>query len=202
MARRVVGEERGGEVGRVEAEVVTAGGPAGVDAVAVALAVARALPAGVSGGAGPLAAVVPRVPPPAGLTAVVLATDQQPGAVLVGVAVARPLPALVVRLAAVVAAPAGPIEPQSHLDHDGLLTVVRRGVLQEGELRELARLPGKTERIALARPVLCVVVEAAVGALQAGLCNDGGRLTLVEPVGGDVGGCLVQCTLTAKKYPC
>ena len=62
-------------------------------------------------------------------------------------------------------------------------------------------MPGKTERVALARPVLCVVVEAAVGALQAGLGDDGGRLTLVEPVGGDVGGGLVQCTLAAAKYP-
>ena len=99
MARRVVGEEGGGEVGRVEAEVVTTGGPAGVYTVGVHSAVARALPAGMIRSAGPLAAVVPRVPPPAGLAAVVPAADQQPGAVLVGVAVARPLPALVVPLA-------------------------------------------------------------------------------------------------------
>ena len=35
MARRVVGEEGGGEVGRVQAEVVTAAGPTVVNAVAV-----------------------------------------------------------------------------------------------------------------------------------------------------------------------
>ena len=35
MGRRVVWEERGGEVGRVETEVVPAGGPARVDAVVV-----------------------------------------------------------------------------------------------------------------------------------------------------------------------
>ena len=54
----------------------------------------------------------------------------------------------------------------AHLHHYRLLILAGRRVLQEGELGQLAGLVRIAECVALAGPVLGVVVETAVGALQ------------------------------------
>ena len=124
------------EVLGVETEIVSAPRPPGLDTVGIGLAVALSLPAGVSGGAPPLAAVILRVPPPPGVWTVVLATDHGALTVVVMVAVSPIERTGLIRSAAVLPAPAGSRQClcSTGLHHDFLLsaiTLIRKRILQE-----------------------------------------------------------------------
>ena len=124
------------EVLGVKTEIVSAPGPPGLDTVSVGLAVALALPAGVPGGAPPLAAVILRVPPAPGVWTVVLATDHGALAVVVMVTVSPIEGTRLIRPAAMLPASAGSRQCLrcTGLHHDLLfsaITFIRKRVLQK-----------------------------------------------------------------------